>query len=120
MRITFVLNHVNLNGGIRVIAIFAERLKARGHTVTVVARPRPVASLKDKVKSAIKGNGWPIDPNTLPDHFDNVDVDLRVIEARRPITDRDVPDADVVIATWWETAPWVANLSPSKGAKVYF
>lgn len=120
MRITFVLNHVNLNGGIRVIAIYAERLKQRGHTVTVVARPRPVASLKNKLKSAIKGNGWPIDPNTLPDHFDNVDVDLRVIDSRRPITDRDVPDADVVIATWWETAPWVANLSPSKGAKAYF
>ena len=31
-----------------------------------------------------------------------------------------LPDADVVIATWWETAEWVANLSPSKGAKAYF
>ena len=101
----------------RVIAIYAERLKQRGHTVTVVARPRPIASLKDKLKSVVNGKGWPIDPNTLPDHFDNVDVDLRVIESRRPIEDRDVPDADVVIATWWETAPWVAKLSPSKGAK---
>ena len=45
MRITFVLNHVNLNGGIRVIAIYAERLKKLGHSVTVVARPRPVPSL---------------------------------------------------------------------------
>jgi glycosyltransferase involved in cell wall biosynthesis len=120
MRITFVLNHVNLNGGIRVVAIYAERLKKRGHDVVVVARPRPVPSLKDRVKSVVKGKGWPIDPNTLPDHFDNVDVDLRVIESRRPIEDRDVPDADVVIATWWETAPWVAALSPSKGAKAYF
>ena len=120
MRITFVLNHVNLNGGIRVIAIYAERLKQRGHHVTVVSRPRPVQSLKNKVKSLVKGNGWPIDPNTLADHFDNVDVEQRVIESRRPITDRDVPDADVVIATWWETAQWVMDLSPSKGAKAYF
>src|SRR5262249_39812611 len=30
------------------------------------------------------------------------------------------PDADVVIATWWETAEWVNTLSPNKGAKVYF
>jgi glycosyltransferase involved in cell wall biosynthesis len=36
------------------------------------------------------------------------------------VTDDDVPDADVVIATWWETAEWVAKLSPSKGAKVHF
>src|SRR5439155_10424095 len=120
MRITFVLNHVNLNGGIRVIAIYAERLKKRGHQVTVLTRPRPVPSLKDRVKSVVKGKGWLIDPNTLPDHFDNVDVDLRVIESRRQIVDRDVPDGDVVIATWWETAPWVAELSPSKGAKAYF
>ena len=120
MRITFVLNHVNLNGGIRVIAIYAERLKQRGHTVTVVARPRPVSSLTNKLKSVVKGKGWPVDPNTLPDHFDNVDVDLRVIDSRRPISNEDVPDADVVIATWWETAPWVADLSPSKGAKAYF
>src|SRR5439155_12320757 len=120
MRITFVLNHVNLNGGIRVIAIYAERLRQRGHDVVVVARPRPVPSLRDRVRSVVKGKGWPADPNTLPDHFDNVNVDLRVIEARRPIVDADVPDADVVIATWWETAPWVAALSPSKGAKAYF
>ena len=53
MRITFVLNHVNLNGGIRVTAIYAERLKRRGHDVVVVTRPRPVASLKNKVKSLV-------------------------------------------------------------------
>jgi glycosyltransferase involved in cell wall biosynthesis len=43
-----------------------------------------------------------------------------VIERRRPITDKDVPDADVAIATWWETAEWVAALSPAKGAKAHF
>jgi hypothetical protein len=31
-----------------------------------------------------------------------------------------VPDADIIIATWWETAEWVARLSARKGAKVYF
>ncbi|MEL6957324.1 MAG: glycosyltransferase family 4 protein [Pseudomonadota bacterium] len=36
-----------------------------------------------------------------------------------PITEKDVPDADVVIATYWETAPWVADLPPSKGRKFY-
>ena len=117
MRITFILNHVNLNGGIRVIAIYADRLKKRGHTVTVVARPRPVLPLKSRVKSFLTGKGWPVDPNTLPDHFDNVDVDFRTIESRRPIVDRDVPDADVVIATWWETADWVQALSPAKARR---
>ena len=31
-----------------------------------------------------------------------------------------MPDADVVVATWWETAEWVNALDPRKGAKVYF
>jgi len=47
-------------------------------------------------------------------------VPHRVIDRVRPITDSDVPDADVVVATWWETAEWVAKLSPKKGAKAYF
>src|SRR6185503_16030488 len=38
----------------------------------------------------------------------------------RPVTDDDVPDGDIVIATWWETAEWVNALGPGKGAKVYF
>ena len=38
----------------------------------------------------------------------------------RPIADEDLPDADVVIATWWETAYWVAALAPQKGRKFYF
>jgi glycosyltransferase involved in cell wall biosynthesis len=36
------------------------------------------------------------------------------------VTDADMPDADVVVATWRETAEWVAALSPSKGEKHYF
>ena len=56
MRVTFVLNHVNLSGGIRVVAIYAERLKRRGHDVVVVTRPRPVPSLGDRVKSVVKGH----------------------------------------------------------------
>ena len=31
-----------------------------------------------------------------------------------------MPPADVVVATYWRTAPWVAALSPDKGAKAYF
>jgi glycosyltransferase involved in cell wall biosynthesis len=36
------------------------------------------------------------------------------------VTAADVPDADVVVATWWETARWVAALPSSKGAQAYF
>jgi glycosyltransferase involved in cell wall biosynthesis len=43
-----------------------------------------------------------------------------MIDRRRPIVAADVPDADVVVATWWETAEWVATFPPSKGKPVYF
>ena len=47
-------------------------------------------------------------------------LDHRQIESHREITAGDVPDADVVVATWWETAEWVARYPASKGAKAYF
>jgi glycosyltransferase involved in cell wall biosynthesis len=47
-------------------------------------------------------------------------VPHRVLERVRPVTDADVPDADVVIATFWATGPWVGALSPHKGAKAIF
>ncbi|MFZ3585099.1 hypothetical protein ACOI1H_23630, partial [Loktanella sp. DJP18] len=31
----------------------------------------------------------------------------------------DLPDSDVIIATWWETAEWVAALPSIKGRKFY-
>jgi hypothetical protein len=40
MRIIFVLPYAGLQGGIRVIAIYAERLRRRGHTVTIISHPR--------------------------------------------------------------------------------
>jgi glycosyltransferase involved in cell wall biosynthesis len=36
------------------------------------------------------------------------------------VTDHDVPDADFVIGSWWETAEWIAGLSNRKGVKVHF
>ncbi|MEX0271236.1 glycosyltransferase family 4 protein [Leptolyngbyaceae cyanobacterium UHCC 1019] len=120
MKITFIIPHADLSGGIRVIAIYAERLKKRGHDVFVVSAPKPRPTLKQQAKSVLKQKGWIPYNNDEPSHFDNSIVPLKVLKRYCPIVDADVPDADVVIATWWETAEWVAKLSKSKGAKVYF
>ncbi len=120
MKITFVIPNADLSGGIRVIAIYAERLKKRGHDVLVVSAPKPRPTPKEQAKSVLKGKGWIPYKDDEPSHFENSVVPLKVIEHYRPIIDADVPDADVVIATWWETAEWVAKLSPAKGAKAYF
>jgi len=121
MRITFVMASVDLSGGNRVIAIYAERLQRRGHQVTIVARPRKPVTLRHKLHDWL--HGYPIPQNVPygPSHFDNLPgVEFRKLKKHQPIAADDVPDADVVIATWWETAEWVAAYPPSKGAKAYF
>lgn len=120
MRVTFVLPTVGMSGGIRVVAIYAKALAARGHEVMLVSPPPEAVPVRRKLKSLLAGNGWPGDVPPPRSHLDGNGLDHRVLDRWRPVTDSDAPDADVVIATWWETAEWVNALSPSKGAKVYF
>ncbi len=116
MRITFVLPFAGLQGGIRVLAIYADRLAQRGHEVMVISTPQ-VISMRSKVKSFVLGRGW---PTPEPSYFEGFNVEHRVLEQLRPVTDADVPDANVVVATYYTTAYGVQMLSPAKGAKAIF
>jgi glycosyltransferase involved in cell wall biosynthesis len=120
MRVSFVLPNANLGGGTRVIALFAEHLRKRGHDVLVVSTPPMQPRLRDQVRSLVSGHGWPKRLRSWQTHLDERNVAQHVIDRFRPIMDADLPDADIVIATWWETAEWVARLSARKGAKAYF
>ncbi len=118
MRITFILPYAGLSGGVRVLATYARRLKERGHDVRVVSTPRKPKGLRDKARAFISWAGW--NPSHgHGSHFDSA-IEHHVIDGWRPMVDADVPDGDVVVATWWETAEWVWNLSPRKGTKVHF
>lgn len=120
MRITFVLPYASLTGGVRAVSMHARLLAAMGHRVAVISTPKKMPSLRRRVSDLVKGRGWATAARG-PSHMDDATgVEHRVIDRFRPVADADVPDADVVIATWWETAEWVAGLSASKGAKVYF
>lgn len=120
MRITFVLPTVNRSGGIRVAAIYAQRLRQRGHDVVVVSPPAPRKRFVEKVRTVARGELCnAMHRRAASSWFDDIDIEHRVIERWRPIGDGDVPDADMVVATWWETAEWVYALSPRKGAKAY-
>jgi glycosyltransferase involved in cell wall biosynthesis len=121
MRITFVLaGGFNLSGGDRVISIYAERLQKRGHQVLVVASPLEPIPIRKQVGSLVRGRGWIPRPKHGPSHFSSSPVPHVRLRKFRPIVDSDLPDADVVISTWWETAEWVNKLSPRKGAKACF
>jgi len=117
MRVTFVLPYAGLQGGVRVVAIYADRLARRGHEVVVISTPQAY-STRSKVKSFIFGRGWRIHPE--PSYFGGINVKHRVLDQVRPVTDMDVPDADVVVATYYTTAYGVLHLSSKKGAKAIF
>lgn len=119
MKISFLLPTVDLSGGIRVIAIHARALADRGHEVVLISPPPALSLLERLGRWQFALSRPPADPHP-PSHLDGLGLDHRVLERWRPATDRDVPDADVVVATWWETAEWVAALGKGKGAKAHF
>src|SRR5438067_549849 len=67
-------------------------------------------------------------PDAGPSYFDGLDrpapanfpVQRIKLPHTGPISAGDVPDGDIVLATWWETVEWAAALPASKGAKVHF
>lgn len=118
MRITFVLPVASQNGGVRVAATYARLLDARGHLVTVVSQPPWKPRGRKARLRRILGleKPRPFHPTPL---LACLGDRHRVLERGRPVEARDVPDADIVVATWWHTAEWVARLPATKGRKVY-
>jgi glycosyltransferase involved in cell wall biosynthesis len=120
MKITFVQTNASMSGGTRVIVAQARELMARGHQVQAFSTPPPPPGWRRIVGSLAHGRGWPKTWKAGKSFFDGSGVPHTVLGRFRPFTDHDLPDADVVVATWWETADWVARLSPNKGAKAFF
>lgn len=121
MRITFLAPHDSFNGGIRVIALYARLLQARGHAVTIVSSPRQHPSLRTQL-SALRHGRWRElrrRGRRIQGHLAQSGVPLRTLDKPRPILAADVPDGDVVIATWWETAVWMHRLPECKGLKAH-
>lgn len=117
MRITFVVPLLEASGGARIIAGHAQRLATKGHEVTVVSK-RQVLSLRQKA-SIFLGHSVPLlSPNRS--HVALAGIPFKIAARRGPVTQWDVPDADVIVATWWETAEWISKMPRAKGTKVHF
>lgn len=119
MRITFISPVLNMGGGTKVISIYAKLLSDMGHEVTIISPAAKKLSFKEIIKSILKGRGWP-KRKARCTYFDELHIKQFVTNSKRPILNTDVPNADIVIATWWETAEWVNDFNDNKGAKVYF
>jgi len=119
MRITFLLIDANLAGGVRVVATHAAGLRERGHDVTVVARKPSRPTLRVRLRRWLRGQRL---HDTAGDatYLRDLGLPLHELPADRVPGAADLPDADAIVATWWETAEWIAPLGRAKGAKVYF
>lgn len=120
VKITFLCPEISQGGGSRVIAIYAGKLLEMGHDVTVVSRqPKPV-SWQRRLLDRLQGRPVPGDPKARTVHFDFLGDRHRWLPWKWPVDVGDVPDGDILIATWWRTAFEVAMMPPEKGAKAYF
>lgn len=120
MNITFIMADPNMSGGDRVCAIYAKRLADKGHNVNVIAPKKKLLNLKQQIKRLINGFGWLSPKAQLQNHFALLGVKVVYLEAGLVMEGTGLPNADVVIATWWETAEWVNKFPEPKGKKVYF
>lgn len=120
MRITFILPSIGISGGTKAVFEFADHLKKLGHNVSIVYPLIPLCSGPKGYdvrgwKNRVKGTIGNLIRRAYVDWFD-----LKVNLIRVPIlVERYIPNADIIVATWWETAYYVNKWNKSKGEKFY-
>lgn len=119
LKITFLTHRPSLSGGARVIGDYAGFLLSQGHDVRVFTQPAPVEPLRRRLKAFLLGRPRANPPDNAT--FLHTLGDRLVIlpQHGRPHED-DLPEADILIACFWNTAEHVASQPASKGAKAYF
>lgn len=118
MRIVFVVPVLDVSGGARIIAGHARRLAERGHEVLIVAPTHIKHNLKTRLRNLfVTQKSSDVEDSS---HYHGANVPIRLVSGSGPILAKHLPDADAIVATWWETAEWVAQLPVSKGQKFHF
>ncbi|MFT6073176.1 MAG: glycosyltransferase involved in cell wall biosynthesis [Yoonia sp.] len=119
MRITFILPYASLAGGVRVVASYAKELTAMGHDVSVISKPKKRPRRLKRWTSWLRGKDTQPHgkvPTSLLSFLGDRHI---VLDRFRDVIAADVPDADVIFATWWDTAFAVNALPSEKGQKFY-
>ncbi len=116
MRISFLLPHVFLSGGVKALLEYANRLQAMGCAPQlIVPAPKPKWYRLDEKALRLTCGAQSQDPGSV-DWFDNRVPLIQVPE----IASRYLPPADVLIASSWETAYAASSLPSDRGEKFYF
>jgi glycosyltransferase involved in cell wall biosynthesis len=120
IKITFIVPNIEISGGIKAVFEFSNHLQQRGHEVTVFYPLVPMMGGRPWYSpGVIKGRSLGVIRNlkkgTSVGWFD---VRARVIRVPT-LAERYIPCADIVVATWWETAYFVCGYSKDRGEKFY-
>ncbi len=122
MKISFIVPHARIAGGIRVVFEFADTLCDLGHIVSIVypVTWRDIDAFKDnswlKSKKLIRNLKSRME---LSKHSQKTDWMPRkaALRAAPSLSQQFIPDGDIIFATAVETAEWVNSYPLSKGDK---
>jgi glycosyltransferase involved in cell wall biosynthesis len=105
LRITILCPHLRVAGGVRAILAYADRLARRGHQVEL------------RVPAGGVARAWWRNARGAGSTFvDDLAARVRWVPGWHA---RGLPEADVLLATAWQSAPVVAAADPRCGAKFY-
>jgi len=121
MIITFVLPGVGISGGVRSTFEIANRLLDRGHTIRILYS-RTVSLYQPEGRKARQRVRRLIEQFKGPRCIEGVQwFDIRAEILDVPVVkNKYVPQADIIVATWWANAFDVNDLGPDKGTKWHF
>ena len=127
MKITFILPSIGVGGGVRVVLEYANHLIKNGHKVSVIYPSILTSQLFIRLKPEwyfIKKIAYkmikPLKLFSKPRHVEINWFNLKAQLIEVPTLDEKyIPDADIIIATWWETAFYVNSYNEKKGKKFY-
>ena len=121
--ITFILPGHGKNpvGGFKVVYEYANHLVARGHSINIVHPAilycdTPIYQMPKKWVRFVQRK---LDKSYLPNRWFKIDKRVNMLWVRS-LMQKNIPDADVVIATAWQTAESVSDYDVKKGRKFYF
>jgi glycosyltransferase involved in cell wall biosynthesis len=123
LRISFVMPRSGETpcGGFRTVYQYANHLSRRGHDVTVVHPGRFVIdpTRLDHLKNGVRYIEKKVTGHYSPDRWIKMEPSVR-LTCVPSLSERYVPDGDIVFATSWQTAEWVSQYSKAKGCGFYY
>ena len=111
-----VNQYARISGGNRLLFEYANRLKKAGQDVRWFVLAEPIKWYRLDKRIMVCTRGMVTMPPEIIDWVDNT-IPIEILPVNHP---KYIPEADILIATAWQTADFAAELSTEKGVLFYF